>query len=238
MAKQILIRMAVRKLGITIVFALVAGAIANTMVIWLTVYLEYPAPTRENWGSDRSFGPSHPGERRWIVDMTNMFFRTTVATRDQATYPVEVSDVFTDKLVSVPSWSFAHTVQLTELQNTPSCLEEARGWPLRSLLWRAVSPGDGSGSIQWEGAFVVGNYSGNTNQRKIIPYKIIPMGFLVDSALYALVFWVAMKCYCSLHTIRKRRRLIRNQCPHCAYPIGTSLRCSECGQELLSMVER
>jgi hypothetical protein len=55
-------------------------------------------------------------------------------------------------------------------------------------------------------------------------------GVIVNTIFCALVIW----CTCILgpRSLRRRWRVHRGRCPSCAYPIGTSDRCSECGGSL------
>ena len=58
-------------------------------------------------------------------------------------------------------------------------------------------------------------------------------GVLVNPMLLALMTWfVVIAPLIILYKTRRRYRKRKGLCPACAYPIGSSNRCSECGFEL------
>jgi hypothetical protein len=64
-------------------------------------------------------------------------------------------------------------------------------------------------------------------QRRVLPYRIAWPGFAINTIFYAGVLWMM---FVIPGTIRRRRRLKRGLCPNCAYLIGTSPVCTECGK--------
>jgi hypothetical protein len=58
------------------------------------------------------------------------------------------------------------------------------------------------------------------------PYRPIWPGFAINTIFYAAVLWVMFFAPGKVkRTIRRRRGL----CPTCAYPVGSSPVCTECG---------
>ena len=51
-------------------------------------------------------------------------------------------------------------------------------------------------------------------------------GFAINTLFYAGVLWVL---FCGPFALRRMIRRRRGQCPACAYPIGQSPVCTECG---------
>lgn len=116
------------------------------------------------------------------------------------------------------------------------CLGVVRaGWPCMALegeYWhdatRAVAPGP----TRVSGALVIrGQYA--SADRLFLP-RMLPLrprwtGFAVNSVMLALLLWFA---WLAVRTTRRTVRKRRGQCPWCAYPMGVSNRCSECGREL------
>lgn len=75
----------------------------------------------------------------------------------------------------------------------------------------------------------------NTTMNRYLPYMPIWFGLIVNTLVYAILILAIMWI---LLTVRAMRRLRRNLCPHCKYPIGVSDVCTECGYDLKSCVAR
>ena len=59
-----------------------------------------------------------------------------------------------------------------------------------------------------------------------LPLGPIWPGFGINAVFYATMFWLL---FAAPAFVRRRIRARRGQCPACAYPIGTSEVCTECG---------
>jgi hypothetical protein len=59
-----------------------------------------------------------------------------------------------------------------------------------------------------------------------IPIRPIWPGFAINTIFYAAILWLL---FAAPPTIRRWRRIKRGLCPACAYPIGSSDKCTECG---------
>jgi len=57
-------------------------------------------------------------------------------------------------------------------------------------------------------------------------------GFAINTIFYAAILWML---FAGQRALRRKRRLKRGQCPACAYPVGSSAVCTECGAELPSL---
>lgn len=60
----------------------------------------------------------------------------------------------------------------------------------------------------------------------VLPLKCLWTDFMVNTVFYAAVLWMVFAFPIAL---RRRRRIKRGLCPACAYPVGTSDLCTECG---------
>ena len=100
------------------------------------------------------------------------------------------------------------------------------GWPMRSLkyeFWATLSAGS--------------HYSGTLPTISparpppgfFVPIGVIPIGFVTDAIIYAALTGVSLA---SLVVVRRALRLRGGLCPHCAYPLSTSLTCPECGRSV------
>jgi hypothetical protein len=62
--------------------------------------------------------------------------------------------------------------------------------------------------------------------------EILPTGFAINTIFYGGILWML---FALPFAIRRRRRLKRGLCPVCAYPIGGSPTCTECGAAVPNM---
>ena len=83
------------------------------------------------------------------------------------------------------------------------------GWPIHSMRSYATSDGD--------------EYDP--------PMPLLPVwpGFAVNTVFYAALLWLLI---CGPFALRRFIRVKRDLCPACAYPMGESNVCSECGKAL------
>jgi hypothetical protein len=61
----------------------------------------------------------------------------------------------------------------------------------------------------------------------------VPWPVAINTVFYAAILWVLFAAL----GIRRWRRIRRGQCPACAYPVGSSDVCTECGAELKQKAE-
>lgn len=61
----------------------------------------------------------------------------------------------------------------------------------------------------------------------VIPMSPVWRGLVINSLFYAVLLWMV---FLLPYLARRSMRLRRGLCPACAYPIGISERCTECGQ--------
>jgi hypothetical protein len=135
-------------------------------------------------------------------------------------------------------------------------IADARGWPAPALAWRAHAemPNIG-GSFLASGAsrrptfvqmmdrvpmrflvaggFVVPPHDSSLGhwalKNAAIPFRIAWPGFAVNTIFYASILWVPIRGPVALRRFLRRRHGL---CPACAYPLGESPVCTECGTEL------
>ncbi len=68
-----------------------------------------------------------------------------------------------------------------------------------------------------------------TNAGAVLPHYPIWPGFPINTLFYAAILWLVIP---GPFALRRFLRLKRGLCPKCAYPMGESAVCSECGREL------
>jgi hypothetical protein len=134
--------------------------------------------------------------------------------------------------VDLPYWFPEHAQPLDLLAGAPfnsQLWAQAYGWPCLTVYWSR--PYDSRGS-QWS----VHNGIDLTNvpfQRasgnewpRVLPLGFIWPGFAINTIFYAALLWMM---FAFPFVIRRRRRIKRGLCPACAYPVGHSPVCTECG---------
>jgi hypothetical protein len=65
---------------------------------------------------------------------------------------------------------------------------------------------------------------------RLLPLKPIWPGFAINTVFYAAILWLL---FAAPFALRRRRRIKRCLCPKCAYPVGTSEVCTECGAAVM-----
>ncbi len=99
------------------------------------------------------------------------------------------------------------------------------GWPMRSLFGCYLiddwDSGDG-----WERGFIDSPLWADRNAQRSLPIEPIWPGFALNTLFYATILYLL---FAAPGVVRRRIRTKRGQCPACAYPIGTSEVCTECG---------
>ena len=69
---------------------------------------------------------------------------------------------------------------------------------------------------------------GTQSYPRAVPLLPVWPGFLINTIFYAAVLWLPFGPF----AMRRLIRLKRGLCPKCAYPMGESSVCTECGREL------
>ena len=112
----------------------------------------------------------------------------------------------------------------------PWAIENGRGWPMIAL-WNEGEV-DEHGEYKYQGAIVthIPIYTGPM----MLGYRTLPLrpfwpSFAVNTIFYAAVLWLLIPGPFALRRLIRQRRGL---CPKCAYPMGESAVCTECGAEL------
>jgi hypothetical protein len=106
------------------------------------------------------------------------------------------------------------------------------GWPMTSLRaeWRGVGPirtldasihlhaGKETSRQARDGQYFSGHF--------VYPTTPIWPGFAINTLFYAAILWML---FAAPFALRQRSRIKRGLCPACAYPVGESPICTECG---------
>ncbi|MCI0632196.1 MAG: hypothetical protein L0Y44_16255 [Phycisphaerales bacterium] len=108
-------------------------------------------------------------------------------------------------------------------------LDEA-GWPM--LAGSAEHANIGSGEVT---RFAVQLSPADSTATDIWPHRFLPIrpiwpGFAINTLFYAVILSLL---FTAPGFVRRRRRIKRGLCPACAYPVGESETCTECGRRLI-----
>ena len=152
----------------------------------------------------------------------------------------------------LPLWSRAHDPPIWPPTGPLYDTEDAHGWPLYSLHCKIdsativirqsdpdfiqfldksdLSPEDLS-SVLAPGDSVSGGLllCFDVNELRALPFRPLWPGFAVNTLFYVIVLWLLSS---GPFALRRIIRIRRGLCPKCAYPMGGSAVCSECGKEL------
>jgi hypothetical protein len=97
------------------------------------------------------------------------------------------------------------------------------GFPARALHWECWD----SDLASPAGVFTPhAGHDGVQIGTHVVPGTALWRGFAINTVFYAAVLWLL---FAAPFALRKRRRIKRGLCPKCAYPVGTSEKCTECG---------
>ncbi|MCI0631313.1 MAG: hypothetical protein L0Y44_11750 [Phycisphaerales bacterium] len=220
------------KLGLLILAgAIVNVAVAECCAIWSPMQIHQPgyawnAPTKE-FGIDLLVPP------HWWLDIDKLSL-------DGVSY-----DEFSGFGVHSKQIVVQHGPQYVDGRIAWRLLHVHRaGWPLRclqcqgSLEWddrrfrRAVRK-----EMAWDSGVkapslfkhVKTNRYRITEYRHPFPLGVVCPGFAINTIFYAAILWLL---FAAPSFIRRRIRIKRGLCPACAYPVGESETCTECGKPI------
>jgi hypothetical protein len=188
-----------------IAICLPAGAVVNVAVAWSCAY----------WW-DQIIAISSPMGHR-SAQLSPTPWRVTVP----AGWPQRP----TSEVARVSAWyAFVDQVSVVEDQTTYSLSEFRFGFPAKSLSCYQLS----SGRLAWwshSWSFAM-EAPGGTYP---LPTRPLWLGFAANTLFYATLLWLLMY---GLSALRRFLRVRRGLCPKCAYLMGESSVCTECGGEL------
>jgi hypothetical protein len=111
------------------------------------------------------------------------------------------------------------------------------GWPMRSLMCSKprdirIFIGNGTfmghifGPVEY-GVKLPERENGLFQGWRALPCLPVWPGFAINTLFYAGILWMV---FAAPFALRRRRRIKRGVCPACAYPVGASDVCTECGK--------
>jgi hypothetical protein len=112
---------------------------------------------------------------------------------------------------------------------------EDYGWPMSALRAIEWSESSGLGKLKVvKTAYVAVERPSDNRPVRWLPIRPIWPGFAINTLFYAGILWGGWLLFAAPLAVRRRRRIKRGLCPACAYPVGDSPVCTECGKQLPS----
>lgn len=138
--------------------------------------------------------------------------------------------------LSLPYWSrLNHPInpQQLKLTNSFAELEEARGWPFRSLVGYTQMHIDLNRGGWVEGeqywAISLSSQRWKDGPHSTLPLQPIPIGLILDALIYGCTFWLV---FVGTGQLRRYVRYKRGCCKECGYDLrgAHKMGCPECGR--------
>jgi len=213
-----------------ILIALLLGAVTTVVVSWLIVVLRTP---QQDSISSHGHYSNHVVTRFDVYD--SILWSATYSW--QAMPSVNTGWVFrrSPDLDALPTWSGLLAANWSLRDDYPyvsdhAMLEFASGWPLRAMLSVQLQSSFGDvGHITVSGIPIDPLQGGSIPlSERALPLRILPLGFAVNTALAAVLWWLLLLAF---PTTRRFLRHRRCACLRCGYgPLPSPVaRCSECG---------
>ena len=222
-----------RRRLLTILILLLAGAVVNVAVAWGCAA----------WGDVPRTGAvaleTTPGNH-WRVlrmDQTAATFFYVERVKDPTIDWSYTSEPPPSQLE--PSWTSLSTPSPESRSADSERTREVRhivafGWPLRAVWCESrgslVRDGGVPSSLRSQGGYIeTGLVPLPGDSPRVLPLRPIWSGFAVNTLSYATLLWLLIL---GPFALRRFLRIRRGLCPKCAYPMGESAVCSECGKPL------
>ncbi len=235
---------------LTIAIFLLAGAVVNVAVAWVCSAVVTPATKSIRFIAERVDSPAI--RDFWLVHEAAgvgvryvAYTRTDAAGWDRESFELEVEDdlrhhpswapwppdprpvLYETALFVAAGWPFEGAVVASYSDYDPRW-HEPRTVAARSRTWMLLPEARPARVGQWRHAVVLQKQNGPFTAR-VLPFGLIWPGFAVNTFFYAAILWLAIL---GPFALRRFIRVGRGLCPKCAYPMGESAVCTECGAEL------
>jgi hypothetical protein len=207
----------VKRLIVTILILLLAGAMVNVAVAWgLAAWVD----VLEGEGTRRFL---YVRDGQWFVTEYRALGSTLVSSAITHGRPksrprlVRVKDE--DDML--PYWA--------PIRESQGAIRDARGFPARTMVcsgeWRR------SPSLGWIATLTHDGIQlpSDGTRWRVLPLRPIWPGFILNTLFYAVALWLL---WGGPFRLRQSLRVRRGLCPKCAYPMGEAAVCTECGKAL------
>jgi hypothetical protein len=213
----------VKRIIITLCVFLLLGAIVNVAVAWGCAAFIKPA-TEWSW-YDREELVGTVGSNMAVF--TSKTFGSVSVLSNRYIDPHHDDPEIPNTLSAIPPW--AERAFRKSLADSDLVLY-GTGWP-RSCLWCEYEVNlFGVRASHTYGGVVLSLrpwvYYGSVFEDRRLPLRPIWPGFAINTLFYAAILWLL---FAAPGSVRRWRRIRRGLCVKCAYPVGTSEVCTECG---------
>ena len=214
----------------TIAIFLLLGAVVNVAVAWGAALVDPFVVKPEVRGALGT-------ETVWVwtrVGVKHIFFRSMGSGSSVRGEPDFPTDIMPSWLVfEGPTPEHKARKQMREIRTI-----DGRGWPAISMwceherwYWGPgpeetipLQGGIETGLPDWERFRL-----SSLQLKRVLPLRPTWPGFAINTLFYAMVLWSLIR---GPFALRRFLRLRRGLCPKCAYPMGESSVCTECGGSL------
>ena len=220
---------------------LLLGAVVNVAVAWgCAALLRFEYPQKARSGLLETTAPAwlcsisrRTGYRRIALGLEHRPDNVDYLLRRQG-FDSEVSAVVpSDWLSTLDKSEYAEQYPTRTSHN-------AYGWPVLSMwCWfrefrfpRASGP-ELFGGLQLSDFAATGPRDIRWYRLRALPLRPLWPGFGINTMFYATLLWLLIP---GRFVLRRFLRLRRGLCPQCAYPMGESSVCTECGRALSSPI--
>jgi hypothetical protein len=206
-----------KKLLLLLLAYAVGGAIINVAVAWVGTWLQRNSVSHSMSESERASLWNVNAPQEW--PRAGPMFGTKHVSgftdyRVIGARPAHVSPQFTEVTSYIPRYDLIICDQ---------------GWPCRAT--RAMDfvcqDSETSPEMRWQRQGILLT----STDSRVFGLKPLWPGFAINTIFYAAILWLL---FAAPGFVRRRLRVRRGQCPACAYPVGASDVCTECGAQLKS----
>ena len=214
-----------RRRLLTIAIFLLAGAVVNVAVAWaIAAHLE---TFDIDWVFDGRVYLEDPESFKWWTTHAPDGFAK------RAGWVMLSSPITGASVVLAESRRLNESYEETLIRRRQAMVRLRTGWPMRSM--EGVRWGNKDGVSIYRGAIEYGgDFGANLG---IFPLRPFWPGFVFNTFFHAGILWLLLPGpFVLWRFIRRLIRRRRGLCPKCAYPMGESAVCTECGNELSQRV--
>ncbi|MCI0674411.1 MAG: hypothetical protein L0Y42_01395 [Phycisphaerales bacterium] len=231
-AKELSIRArpSMKRLIEKVTLFLFLGAIINIAVAWalaMLVDVTFTPMRQVNDGTQFATSWRRMGAERWTLQ----YVPNTGHTFDEPPIDYYKPAWCTADSLAQPSWDVSRHPALDQCDMVAF---DARGWPCLALqgqvgstIVRTVNAGttDDAAAIRLNRPAPLLFFW--VRDIRFLPTRPVWPGFAINTLFYAAILSLL---FAAPGFVRRRRRIKRGLCPACAYPIGASETCTECGK--------